>query len=75
MVTITHKTGLVEHAANLDTGALFAIRLKESCTIELKARVPDDKRARVLVFEDGVLVSGEVDEDTREYWAYRLENW
>lgn len=37
-------------------------------------RTPHDL-ARVLVFEARVLVSGEVDDATRAYWARRLENW
>lgn len=74
MVTISHRHGLIEHAANLDTGALYAQRLGSSCTIEQRPRRPHD-RARVLVFEAGVLVSGEVDDATRAYWARRLETW
>ena len=74
MVTISHTHGLIERAANLDTGALYAQRLGSSCTIEQQPRTPHD-RARVLVFEAGVLVSGEVDDATRAYWARRLENW
>ena len=44
-----------------------------SCTVVQRRRPGEIDRE--VVFEAGVLVSGEVSDETRAYWRHRLDTW